>query len=152
MHKHLFFRDGELVIYKVRVFGNEWRDLLSPLFLLSPIFDIHLDQRQLFLRSCCLMIKSLYDFVIKKGPYSGLKILRKMYYDTALTSSPYALKALQEFVGPSKIVWGSDYPFASKLAPMVLKDLIKYEGFSEQDLHSVEYLNSLNLFPQLKNR
>ncbi len=40
-----------------------------------------------------------------------------MYYDTALTSGPYALKALQEFAGPSRIVFGSDFPFAKKNSP-----------------------------------
>lgn len=95
------------------------------------------------------LLKSLYDFIIRGNPESGLKILRSMYYDTALTSSPYALKALQEFVGPSRIVFGSDYPFA-KLAPIVAKNLRKYTDFSDEDFETVDYKNCLELFPRLE--
>jgi predicted TIM-barrel fold metal-dependent hydrolase len=96
------------------------------------------------------LLRSLYDFIIKGGPESGLKILRSMYYDTALTSSPYALRALHEFVGPTKIVFGSDFPFA-KMASIVAKNLEKFEGFSKEDLNSVYHLNCLELFAYLEN-
>jgi len=96
------------------------------------------------------VMRALYDFYVRGGPETGLKILKSMYYDTALTSSQYALRALQEFVGPSKIVFGTDYPFAAHLAPTVTKDLVNYDGFSEQDLVCIEYQNSLKLFPQLE--
>ena len=92
------------------------------------------------------------DFLIKGGPESGLKILKKMYYDTAITSSPYALKAMQEFVGPSQIVFGSDLPFSQKIAPMLAKDLRKYTGFSEEEFEAIDYKNCLALFPQLDDR
>jgi predicted TIM-barrel fold metal-dependent hydrolase len=97
-----------------------------------------------------LLLRSLYDLIIKGGPESGLRILRSMYYDTALTSSPYALSALYEFVGPAKIVFGSDYPFA-KMASIVAKNLEKFEGFSNKDLNSVYHLNCLELFAHLRN-
>jgi predicted TIM-barrel fold metal-dependent hydrolase len=96
------------------------------------------------------VVRALYDFYVKKGPETGLTTLKNMYYDTALTSSPYALKALQEFVGPSRIVYGTDYPFAARLAPYVTKDLKQYKGFSRKDLALIEYQNSLTLFPQLE--
>ena len=73
-----------------------------------------------------------------------------MYYDTAVTSSPYALKAMQEFVGPSKIVFGTDYPFAN-VASIVIKNLKKYDGFSKEDFSMIEGENSSKLFPQLIN-
>jgi len=38
--------------------------------------------------------------------------LKSLYYDTALSASPYALRSLQELVDPSHILFGSDYPFA----------------------------------------
>jgi predicted TIM-barrel fold metal-dependent hydrolase len=98
------------------------------------------------------VLRSLYDFLIKGGPESGLKILKKMYYDTAITSSPYALKAMQEFVGPSQIVFGSDLPFSQKIAPMLAKDLRKYTGFSEEEFEAIDYKNCLALFPQLDDR
>lgn len=96
------------------------------------------------------VVRALYDFYIKRGPHTGIETLKRMYYDTALTSSRPALKALQEFVGPSRIVFGTDYPFAANLAPFVTKDFEKYDGFSEKDFDAINYLNSFELFPQLE--
>lgn len=96
------------------------------------------------------VMRALYDFYVRKGPQTGLNMLRTMYYDTALASSPYALKALQEFAGPSRIVFGTDYPFAAHLAPYVVRDLIEYSDFSKEDLACIEYENALKLFPQLE--
>jgi len=96
------------------------------------------------------VLRMIYDFVIEGGPESGLKILRNMYYDTAITSSPYALRAMQEFVGSSQIVFGSDLPFSEKVASMVTKDLRKYTGFSEEDFKAIDYNNCLELFPHFK--
>lgn len=95
-------------------------------------------------------LRMIYDFVIEGGPESGLNILRNMYYDTALTSSPYALKAMQEFVGASQIVFGSDLPFSEKVAPLTVKDLKKYADFSEEDREAIYYKNCLKLFPQFQ--
>jgi predicted TIM-barrel fold metal-dependent hydrolase len=97
------------------------------------------------------LLRKIYDIAIQGGPVSGLKILKNMYYDTALTASPYALRTMQEFVGPSQIVYGSDLPFAEKVVPMVNKDLRKYPGFSEEDFKAIDYNNCLELFPQFKS-
>jgi predicted TIM-barrel fold metal-dependent hydrolase len=94
------------------------------------------------------ILRSLYDLIIKGGPESGLKILKNMHYDTALTSSPYALKALQEFAGPLRIVFGSDFPFA-KVARIVAKNLRKYNDFSEEEFMAIDNKNCLELFPNL---
>jgi len=96
------------------------------------------------------VLRAFYDFYVRRGPETGLKMLKNMYYDTALASSPYALRALQEFAGPSHIVFGSDYPFAAHLVSYVIKDLLTYDGFSKEDLTFIESENSLKLFPHLK--
>lgn len=96
------------------------------------------------------IFRMLHDFLIKKSPDTGLNILKNMYYDTGLTSSSYALKAMQEFVGPSRIVFGSDLPFSEKVVSMVTNDLEKYEGFTKEDLELINYKNCLELFPQLQ--
>lgn len=94
------------------------------------------------------ILRMLYDFLIKGSPDSGLKILKNMYYDTAVTASPYALKAMQEFVGSLKIVFGSDLPFSEKVAAMITKDLEKYEGFTKKDFEAIDHRNCFELFPQ----
>ena len=42
----------------------------------------------------------------------GLARLKRYYFDTALTSSPYALPSLLAFAEPSHITFGSDWPYA----------------------------------------
>ena len=79
------------------------------------------------------------------------KLLRNMYYDTAISASPYALKAMQELVGSSQIVFGSDLPFAEKVAPIVARDLNNYKGFTKEDVDAILYKNCLDLFPLFKN-
>ncbi len=94
------------------------------------------------------LLNALYDFIIKGNPDTGLNLLRSMYYDTALTSCPYALKALQEFVGPWKIVFGSDFPFAN-VASVVTKNLSRYNNFSDEDFKLIDNKNCCELFPGL---
>jgi hypothetical protein len=53
-------------------------------------------------------------------------------------------------VGAKGIVFGTDYPFGAKFAPMLAKDLRQYPSFSEEDFKSVDYNNCLEIFPSLK--
>jgi len=96
------------------------------------------------------VLRALYDFLIKGAPEAGLNVLKKMYYDTALTSGPYALNTLNEFVGTSQIVFGSDFPMA-KVSPIVAKNLDKHPGFTEQDHEKINYKNCHELFPHIGN-
>jgi predicted TIM-barrel fold metal-dependent hydrolase len=96
------------------------------------------------------VLRMIYDFVLKGSPELGLNILRNMYYDTALSTSPWMLHTMRELVGSSHIVFGTDLPFAEKVAPMAVKDLQKYDSFSEEDYKAIEHNNCLELFPQLK--
>lgn len=50
----------------------------------------------------------------KKGPEGTDPgtILRRLHYDAALTANPISFPALLGFAGASKIVFGSDFPFA----------------------------------------
>ena len=87
----------------------------------------------------------------KKAPQGAINYLKRLYYDTALSASPYALRSLQELVDPSHILFGSDYPFApDPLTSVSIKNLKNYEGFDEQALKAIDQKNALNLFPRLR--
>ncbi len=45
---------------------------------------------------------------------TGIALLRKFYFDTALSSSPYALPSLLAFADPQRLLFGSDWPYAPK--------------------------------------
>lgn len=97
------------------------------------------------------VFRAMYDFLVKGGPETGLNRLKGMYYDTALVSGESALRALSSFAGPSRIVIGTDFPFA-KVNRIVLKNLKKYSVFSEKDFQAIDYKNCLQLFPQLQSQ
>lgn len=46
------------------------------------------------------------------NPVDGLRRLRRFYYDTALTPSPFSLPALLRFAPRSHVLFGSDFPYA----------------------------------------
>jgi len=98
-----------------------------------------------------LWARSIYDFLVtKRGPEAGMSVLKRLYYDTALAASPYALRSLQELVDTSHILFGTDYCWAQPwMAPLFTKALSEYDGFTEEDLAAVERNNAMALFPGL---
>lgn len=61
---------------------------------------------------------SLCDFVLDKEnkfPQGMLHYLKRFYYDTALSPSPYMLGSVRELIGMDRLLFGSDYPFAPDL-------------------------------------
>jgi predicted TIM-barrel fold metal-dependent hydrolase len=95
------------------------------------------------------VIRALYDFLVKGSPEYGLKMLKDMYYDTAIASGSYTLNTLNQFAGSSRIVFGSDFPMA-KVAPIVAKNLDKHPEFSKEDHEKIDYKNLLELFPNFQ--
>lgn len=75
--------------------------------------------------------------------------LKSLYYDTALSASPYALRSLQELVNTSHILFGSDYPFAPEIITgMTISGLGTFDGFDEKKLRGINRENALDLFPR----
>lgn len=79
-----------------------------------------------------------------------LKYLRRLYYDTTLSPSSYALQPVLDLAGPTQIVFGSDYPYAT--VPVVAAEV---DGLEQLDLFdaaaraAMEETNALALFPRL---
>ncbi len=75
--------------------------------------------------------------------------LKSLYYDTALSASPYALRSLQELVDHSHILFGSDYPFAPEfITGMTISELGTFDGFDDKKLRAIDKENALTLFPR----
>jgi len=83
-------------------------------------------------------------------PQGVLPYLQRLYYDTALSGAPFALRSLQELVDNAQILFGSDYPFAPELATVAtIGGLNGYDGFDAPALESVYADNARALFPRL---
>jgi predicted TIM-barrel fold metal-dependent hydrolase len=88
----------------------------------------------------------------KKGPddTDAGTFLKRLHYDSALSANPISFPALLGFAGPTKIVFGSDYPFAPEER---LTDSVRYFDKLAEDNRDVPMIargNALALMPQLK--
>ena len=89
--------------------------------------------------------------ISEKVPQGVITYIRRLYYDTALSTSRYTLRSLQELIDISHILFGSDYPFLPEPAvAATISDFQSYDGFTEQDRRVIEWDNALSLFPRLR--
>jgi predicted TIM-barrel fold metal-dependent hydrolase len=83
----------------------------------------------------------------RKIPNGVLYELRRLYFDTAQSSNPYAMGPLARLVSRSQICFGSDFPYRA-IADNV-KGLAGCGVFSRRDLEHIERLNASKLLPRL---
>jgi len=87
---------------------------------------------------------------ISFGKKKLLNALKSFYYDTAVSGTNYALHSLKEFVDPSHILFGTDFPFLpEKMINDMILGLEQYTGFDKETRIMIERENALTLFPQL---
>ncbi len=85
-------------------------------------------------------------------PKGVIAYLKGLYYDTALSATPYSFPSLRELADPSHILFGSDYPFAPEpdsWMGQTAECVEKHGGFDQGELLAVERENALRLFPRL---
>jgi 6-methylsalicylate decarboxylase len=84
----------------------------------------------------------------KYTPQEVLSYIKRFYYETALSPSPYALSALRELVDPSHILFGSDFPFApSIVTAMQVQELERTTIFDAATKFGIGRGHALSLFP-----
>jgi 6-methylsalicylate decarboxylase len=94
---------------------------------------------------------SMGQIMLPGAPQGALTYLKQLYYDTALSVNPNALRSLQELVDSSHILFGSDYPFAPELAvSLFVQGIQNFDGFDEQARKAIERESALALFPRFK--
>lgn len=79
----------------------------------------------------------------------GIARLRRFYFDTALSSSPYALPSLLAFADPSHITFGSDWPYAAKERSLHFTHRLAEYPLEAAQRDSIYRTNALSLFPRL---
>jgi predicted TIM-barrel fold metal-dependent hydrolase len=85
--------------------------------------------------------------VLARMPEGPAADLKRLYFDTATSTSPENLGAMMRFSGAEKILFGTDYPFLPVQA--TLPGLLKM-GFDAATLQRIERDNALRLFPRLR--
>jgi predicted TIM-barrel fold metal-dependent hydrolase len=85
----------------------------------------------------------------ERVPKGVLTYLRRLYYDTALSSTPFALAALREFAPVSQIVFGSDYPMApTQVSDPGIAVLEAHLASDDEARAAIFYDNAVRLFPR----
>lgn len=80
-----------------------------------------------------------------------LTYLRRFYLDTATSISRSSMATLRELVDPSRLLFGTDAPFASGLqAQQQIQELVASKFWSAGEASRVERSNALSLFPNYK--
>jgi predicted TIM-barrel fold metal-dependent hydrolase len=78
-----------------------------------------------------------------------LQLLQGLYYDTAAPGQAH-LAALQEFVGPNHLVFGTDGGWTPPIqTAQTIQELLAYDGFDQAQMTAIENGNATNLFPRL---
>ncbi|MDQ0458311.1 amidohydrolase family protein [Rhizobium paknamense] len=96
-----------------------------------------------------LSLANLMADISANVPQGVLTYIRRFYFDTALSPSPYAMAALQQLVEPSHILFGSDFPFAPP--PLTASQVSNLENLAiwpKQQTTAVYRNNALSLFPR----
>jgi predicted TIM-barrel fold metal-dependent hydrolase len=97
-----------------------------------------------------LSLANMLPQYFDQAPQGVLTYLKRFWFDTALSPSPYAMAALNELVGPSKILFGSDFPFAPEpVTAMQTSQFADLTCFDEVQKAAILRTNALALFPRL---
>lgn len=94
----------------------------------------------------------LPDFGLSAKPAAEfLADARTLYYDLALSGNEFTLTFLMQFVGPSKILFGTDFPYAPlKTVRTHTAGIDAFEMDEETD-EKIARGNALGLFPRLRD-
>jgi predicted TIM-barrel fold metal-dependent hydrolase len=83
-------------------------------------------------------------------PNGAIAALERFYYDTALSATRYALPSLKMLADPTRILFGSDYPFAPEgVMGKTIRGLEAHGGFDSAAKSAIERDNAARLFPRL---
>jgi 6-methylsalicylate decarboxylase len=83
---------------------------------------------------------------------AALTQLRSFYFDTALTSGPYALPSLLAFAEPTHVVFGSDWPYAPTGPALAFTRRLEEYLPDPGQAHPINRGNAEALFPRLAQR
>ena len=82
-------------------------------------------------------------------PKGAMHYLKNLYYETALASWENALAAVQQFVPPGHILFGTDFPYAQgALLDSELAGLETSKVLDRATLDGIYRDNALQLFPR----
>ncbi|MDE2363176.1 MAG: amidohydrolase [Hyphomicrobiales bacterium] len=80
----------------------------------------------------------------------GMQRLKRFYMDTAVAASPTSLPSLFAFADPSRILFGSDLPYANAVRAGAFTSMLDAFPMDERQRARIARENALTLFPRLQ--
>ena len=81
-----------------------------------------------------------------------LSLLKRMYFDVALSAYPQVLAALTQFAGTSQVVFGTDFPFGAAGTAEATARELEALGLGTSVVDAIGRRNAVGLFPNLQTR
>ena len=86
-------------------------------------------------------------------PRGAVASLRRLYYDTALSATQFALPCLMQLADPTHVLFGTDYPFAPEhVTSETVLGLAEHGGLDATAMEAVERDNAARLLPRCRDR
>lgn len=86
----------------------------------------------------------------ERFPKGSRHYLKRLYYDTTLSTHPVQLDALRALADPMRILFGTDYPYVPEsVVDAEFRGLEAYRGFDPDARRAMERGNAATLFPRL---
>lgn len=113
--KVLANQPGPMVDYPFDSTRNAVHMVLNGVLRKNPDIKFILSHAGGFLPFAVLRFANIGELLNPEGPSADelVKEFKGFYFDTALSSGPYAIPSLLEFAGQDHVLFGSDYPYAS---------------------------------------
>jgi 6-methylsalicylate decarboxylase len=102
-----------------------------------------------YLAARMALLGSLDTGLARHVPGGVMPILRRQYYDTAISANPISMAALLKLVTPANVLLGTDFPFVPERGMQATLAGLREVGFSEAELSAVEGGNAARLFDRL---
>jgi predicted TIM-barrel fold metal-dependent hydrolase len=80
-----------------------------------------------------------------------MKYFENFYYDMAISATNHVFQSLFEIVNPSKLLFGSDFPFVNEtIVKEMIQGIENYNKLDDQQRVAIKKENASLLFPRLK--
>ncbi|MDF0532377.1 amidohydrolase family protein [Tsukamurella sp. 8F] len=140
---------GPLVDYPFDTTRNAVHMIFNGVLERYPDVEIILSHAGGFVPYSVLRFCELQPAIDPSGPGAAelLASFRQFYWDTALSSGRYAFAGLQQFADPTRILFGSDFPYAPEVVARRFNSILDTDtGLTDEQKSAIYAGNAQRLF------
>lgn len=85
----------------------------------------------------------------QRVPEGVLPVLKRQYYDTALSANPVSMSALLKFATSRNVLLGTDFPFVPERGMDATLEGIRQAGLGQAEIRAIEGENAAGIFARI---